>query len=473
MVKSPSIWRTSTFRLVALYALLFCISIGALICFVQLQINAYMYRQIDDELNWERRYFTSFEAAEIDRHISSRIARDRFGHNHYALFSSTRDPVVGDISTLPRDLRIDGMPHSIASLDLATGRQRTDARAVAVALSDSRVLVLAYDAGDWVEITDGLLKVLAGGGLLMLFVGVGGVFVWSVRPIRRILEIQRIAQRVVLGDLQQRLPVTGQNDEFDMMAGIINHMLGDIEGLVGEVKSVCDAIAHDLRTPLARLHTLLRSLDGRYPPNDPRRLDLLQAIDQTDTLLLRFAALLRVSEIEQLQRRSGFGELSLNALLYDIHELYAPLAEGKQIELELDVCHPVQIHGDRGLLFEALSNLVDNAIKFAPYGGIARIGVRKLGAELFAIDVCDNGPGIPEEEHDAVQKRFYRGRRNQSEQGHGLGLSIVAAVTRLHDFKLEIGSIDGLTRISIHCEAYVPLPPNVLPSHWVAQPDGA
>jgi signal transduction histidine kinase len=280
-----------------------------------------------------------------------------------------------------------------------------------------------------------------------------------VRPIRRILEIQRIAQRVVLGDLKQRMPVTGQHDELDMMSGIINHMLGDIEGLVGEVKSVCDAIAHDLRTPLARLHTLLNSLESSYAPDDPKRQTLLQAIDQTDTLLGRFAALLRVSEIEQLQRRSGFAELELDGLLADIHELYAPLAEGKQIDLTLDLRHAVRIHGDRGLLFEAISNLVDNAIKFAPSGGIVRLAVRKARAGTFAIDVCDNGPGIPEEEHEAVQKRFYRGRRNQSEQGHGLGLSIVAAVARLHEFRLEIGASDGLTRISIQGDAYVAPPP--------------
>lgn len=463
MVKPPSIWRTSTFRLVALYAIAFGISTAALICFVQLQINAYMYRQIDDELNWERRYFVSFPAAELDHHVANRLARDRQGHNHYSVFSAGRAFAVGDIHSMPAHLRADGVPQSIDSLDLTNGRERTHVRAVAVRLADDRVLVLAYDAGDWVEITDGLLKALAVGGLLVLVAGVGGVFVWSVRPIRRILEIQRIAQRVVLGDLKQRMPVTGQNDELDMMAGIINHMLGDIEGLVGEVKSVCDAIAHDLRTPLARLHTLLRSLEASHAPDDPKHRVLLQAIDQTDTLLGRFAALLRVSEIEQLQRRSGFGELSVDGLLSDIQELYAPLAEGKQIEFDLDLCHTVRIVGDRGLLFEAISNLVDNAIKFAPHRGRVRLGVRRVRAMHYAIDVCDNGPGIPAEEHEAVQKRFYRGRRNQSDQGHGLGLSIVAAVARLHEFRLEIGSIDELTRISIHCEACVAPPPERAP----------
>ncbi|RKP51944.1 sensor histidine kinase [Pararobbsia silviterrae] len=458
MVKAPSIWRTSTFRLVALYALVFCVSIGALICFVQLQINAYMYRQIDDELNWARRYFVSFPVSEIDRHIESRVARDHLGHSHYAIFTPERVAVVGDIRTMPAAMHANSVPYSVASLDLTDGQARPDARALATRLADGRILLVAYDAGDWVEITDGLLKALAAGGVVMLVVGVGGVFVWSVRPIRRILEVQRIAQRVVRGDLKQRMPVTGQHDELDMMSGIINHMLGDIEGLVGEVKSVCDAIAHDLRTPLARLHTLLHGLESTFEDDEPRRHTVQQAIDQTDTLLGRFAALLRVSEIEQLQRRSGFSELDLDGLLTDIHELYAPLADAKQVEFELDLRHAAAIHGDRGLLFEAISNLVDNAIKFAPQGGKVALGVRKLRAGCIAIDVCDNGPGIPEEEHEAVQKRFYRGRRNQSEQGHGLGLSIVAAVARLHEFRLEIGASDGLTRISIHCDAYVAPP---------------
>ena len=442
---------------------MFCVSIAALICFVQLQINAYMYRQIDDELNWERRYFVAFPAGEVESHIANRVSRDHLGHNFYALFSASHDLIAGDVRSMPPDLRVDGVPHSISSLDVTVGRPRPHARAVAISVPDGRILVLGFDTSDWAEINDGLLKALAIGGLIMLIVGVGGVFVWSVRPIRRILEVQRVAQRVVLGDLKQRIPVTGQHDELDMMASIINHMLGDIEGLVGEVKSVCDAIAHDLRTPLARLHTLLNSLLASYAPDDPKRQVLLQAIDQTDTLLGRFSALLRVSEIEQLQRRSGFAELDLDGLLTDIHELYAPLAEGKQINLTLELRNPITIHGDRGLLFEALSNLVDNAIKFAPQGGVVSLGVRKIRAGSYAIDVCDNGPGIPEEEYEAVQKRFYRGRRNQLEQGHGLGLSIVAAVARLHEFKLEIGSFEGLTRISIHCEMYA-APPAERPS---------
>jgi signal transduction histidine kinase len=450
LASGPNIWRTSTFRLVLLYAILFSASIGALFCFVEFQINAYVNRQVDDSLNWERRYFVAFTPADLRSHLTSRVARDRHSHNYYGLFAADRSVIAGDILSPPPRFPVDGLPHS-SSITLASGHDSAHARVVAIRVASDETLVLAYDTGELVAVTDALLRSLVWGSLALLVAGVVGGIVWSVRPIRRILEIQRITRLVVRGDLKQRLPVTGRNDELDMMSGIINHMLGDIERLINEVKSVCDAIAHDLRTPLARLHTLLNTLESSCEESDPKRRVVTQAIGQTDMLLARFGALLRVSEIEQLQRRSGFSDISLNDLLSDVYELYVPLAEAKCLRFMLDVRQNANVHADRALMFEALSNLVDNAIKFAPQDGVVTLAVRTTRHDV-SIEVADNGPGIPHEEHEAVLKRFYRGKRNSTgQEGHGLGLSIVAAVARLHEFRIEISNAEDGTRISIHC----------------------
>ena len=181
-----------------------------------------------------------------------------------------------------------------------------------------------------------------------------------------------------------------------------------------------------------------------------------QAIAETDTLMARFRGLLRISELEDRQRRAGFVELPPQALLEELHDFYLPLAEDGEIALELRIAEPLpSLFGDHELLFEALANLVGNAIKFTPAGGRVRISADS-DANGVQITVEDSGPGIPVDERETVLKRFYRSEEGHRHSGFGLGLSIVAAIVDLHGYQLEVGESEwGGARLVVHCRGQV------------------
>jgi len=249
-------------------------------------------------------------------------------------------------------------------------------------------------------------------------------------------------ERIIAGDLQKRLPTRGGDDPFDKLAGIVNRMLDRIESLLREIAGTGDDIAHDLRTPLTRVRASLER--GR---DNAASLGALQAVvdraigglDQTLTII---TALLRIAEIEQGRRREAFGDVALETIVREVAELYAPIAEDKQLELRVETATAPPIRGDRDLLFEAIANLVDNAVKFTPAGGAVRLAVvRGEGGPI--VRICDTGPGIAESEREAVVKRFYRSDKSRRTPGTGLGLSLVAAIARLHEFRLSISGNAG------------------------------
>jgi signal transduction histidine kinase len=228
-------------------------------------------------------------------------------------------------------------------------------------------------------------------------------------------------------------------------------MLERIEQLMTEVKGVCDSIAHDLRTPLTRLRAHLYRMRVGLDEHDPHADPLDKALAETDMLMARFAALLRVSELESHQRRSAFDEVDIADLLQELHQFYLPLAEEKQQDLQLQVAPQIgMLRGDRELLFEAVANLLSNALQFTPaHGRILLRAVEDHGAPR--IDVIDNGPGIPPQDRTLIYQRFFRGSSSAGQgPGFGLGLSIVAAIAGLHGFRVRAGSApDGGAWMSI------------------------
>jgi signal transduction histidine kinase len=312
-------------------------------------------------------------------------------------------------------------------------------------------LVIARDLTRVLRIRQTMIKALVGGGLYCLFVGIASGFLLCLRQTRRVREIRRVTLQIAQGDLNQRLPVSGR-DELDMLAQLVNHMLEEVERLMTEVKSACDGIAHDLRTPLAHVRMLLgRAAERTRNMEDKSVAGMLdQARVETDALLDRFRAMLRISEIGTLKRRGGFSTVQLESLVKELCELYEPLAEDRSIRWLVHLETVQEIQGDRALLFEAFSNLLDNAIKFAPAGGVVRVELTPTarGSQLV---ISDNGPGIPRGERKAVLQRFYRGEQTRHVAGSGLGLGIVDAIVRLHDFVLRIGSAHPGTTMTVEC----------------------
>jgi signal transduction histidine kinase len=287
------------------------------------------------------------------------------------------------------------------------------------------------------EVRTIILNALLWSGGLVIVIGLALGVALSIQPLRRIQAVREATARVALGDLGARLPIAGRHDELDMLAGVVNAMIDEIERLVSEAKSVGDVVAHDLRTPLTRLRLLLSRLRQSPELAAPHAEMLDQALSESDTLLARFRAILRISEIENQNRRAGFKRVDLVAIVDQAEELYGPLAEESGLSFDKRVVGPALVQGDPDLLFEAVGNLIDNAIKFTPSGGAIVLLLAKTpqGPELAVID---NGPGIVPHERQAVVQRFYRSQRDQARPGAGLGLSIVTAITHLHGFALVL-----------------------------------
>jgi signal transduction histidine kinase len=253
--------------------------------------------------------------------------------------------------------------------------------------------------------------------------------------------------------LAERLPTRGTAGDLDRLVDVVNGMLDDIERLMHEVKGASDGIAHDLRTPLTRLLAGLERAGRRAASVEEYATAIDEATVETKAVLSTFGAMLRISEVEDGARRTGFKTLDLAAIAADVTEFYEPLAEGKGVSFSLkdESGGSAKMAGDPSLLFEAIGNLVDNAIKFTPSGGRVTLRVFREN-EKRGIIVTDTGRGIPAEECGAVLRRFYRAEWSRHTAGSGLGLSLVAAIARLHGLDLVIEDAKPGCRVTLRRE---------------------
>lgn len=449
------LWRSSTSRLLLTYGALFLAWSVVLVGVISWQTSSYLEGRVDRLVEQRASFLASVERARLPELLAATPALDPRGTTSFGLFDAAGRYLSGDIETLPAGLMPDGRIHALPQgVRRISGERSARTRGVALKLADGSVMVLARDY-DFVDqlgtlIRDDFLWALS----LIAVPGLLGGYLLGRGPLHRVLAIEAAIEPIRRGDLGARLPVSERHDELDMLATIVNRMLEEMERLLGEVKGVSDSIAHDLRTPLTRLRAQLHHLARDSGDAGTRGALLERCITDTDALLDRFRALLRISEIEDLQRRAGFRDVDVLETLRRAHELYAPLAEDHGLNLVLDTRPIPALHADPDLLFEALVNLISNGIKFTPTGGTVRLTARRDGAEVL-IEVSDDGPGIAEEEREAVQQRFYRTQAGRQRPGFGLGLSIVAAVAKLHGYRFTIGAGEPHgARMQIHC----PLP---------------
>jgi signal transduction histidine kinase len=356
-----------------------------------------------------------------------------------AVFTPDRGPVAGNLQRLPPKLLVDGQAHEV-ELSPSPGERMAPQPIIAVArvLADGRILVF----GRGIRVLATLEGIVAQALILGAIPAIGLVIaagIWLSRQAQwRVKTVNQSIERIMEGHVQERLPAQDTADDFDQLANSVNRMLAKIEGLLAEVQGVGDNIAHDLRTPLARVRTLLergrdraRTLEDLIAVTDRAIIGL----DQAQSII---TALLRIGEIEGGQRKSAFGAVDLIELVQEAGELYGPMAEAKQVHFEVQAEPTALVDGDKDLLIEAIANLLDNAIKFTPPGGTVRLQVASRG-EGPVVRVADTGPGIPAEERAAVMKRFYRIDKSRHVKGSGLGLSIVLAIVKLHDFHVVVG----------------------------------
>jgi signal transduction histidine kinase len=320
-------------------------------------------------------------------------------------------------------------------------------RILTTRLSNGALLVVGRDMQDLLDIEHLVIRALVLGAGAALLLAISGAIVFRGQLERRIASIRRTAAEITAGDMSRRIPVTGSEDEFARLIRDVNHMLDRIDQLMDGVRHVSNTIAHDLRRPLGQLRVQLDEALWPGTSDAQRSESMRSAIQGIDELIAVFDALLQIAEAESGAPRRAFERVVLRTIVERVVELYDAIAEASGILLVGETHGEPAIVGDKDLLTSALSNLVDNAIKYCGSGTV-RVCAGEEG-ETATIVVSDTGPGIPAEERDKVTQRFYRLSNARSLPGTGLGLSIVTAITDLHSgrFSLEDGAPGLIARI--------------------------
>ena len=446
-----SIWHSTTFRLGLRFMALFSISFLILGAFVYWQTLSYMEQElrtaIDLELGESREaYFDRGPKAFIEE-IAAATARDPSGI--YILLDDQCQPVAGSHTRLDEDVFLADLCQQALEtdgwlrfeLDLERGFRAEipewddDVYARLVSLSGKHRLIFGRMGGNIDSARQVMESALTWGLVVMAGLAIFGSLLMAGSVANRLEQVNKLTQDIRHGDLSRRMPENRGRDEFDRLSGNLNDMLDQIQSLMDGVKSVSDSIAHDLRTPLTRLRGRLEQLRSASATELDSGID--QTIEEADKMMVTFNALLRIAQIEAGSRRADFEAVELDTLVTDILDLYEPLAAAKNIELTVKGTESIQTRGDRDLLFQAISNLVDNAIKYTPGGGVIELALQagRAGPRLM---VSDSGRGIPEADRDRVFERFYRLESHRDSAGNGLGLSLVAAVAKLHETRVVL-----------------------------------
>ena len=446
-------WRSATSRLIIIYGALFAIWCVVLLGVVQWEASRYLSGVVDQMLAARIHYLERTDPRRLPATVEAASEVDVQGYMWIGLFDAQGRRIAGNIATVPHELGQDGVVLPLeATLDSPTRKATARVRGITRELPDGSRIVVAKES----TTIDGIGAIIRRGVLwglsLTLIPGLLGGVLIARGPARRIRAIQQAMEPIREGDLSVRLPVSRGGDEVDLLAATVNTTLTEIERLLGEVKGVSDNIAHDLRTPLTRMRTRLYRLQQQFE-GKPEGEQLDACVAEIDTVLARFRALLRVSELEDRQRSACFENMDLGTVLRNVHEFYAPLAEDREQRFEIEVGKLPLLRGDPQLMFEAFANLVGNAIKFTPNGGTVRLVASTDAGGDARVDVADTGPGIPVAEREAVFRRFYRGDETRSKPGCGLGLAIVAAIVRLHGFSLSVGGNEKGAVFSVTCPA--------------------
>jgi signal transduction histidine kinase len=442
--------RTTSFRLALCFLLLFGVASFALLGFLYVQTKHYVIGRVDAWVAREQAIFGVMDRSNLLERLEAHRIADPTLERPMTLF----DPAGGRLAGTPLNLppaALAAMPRDVINrFVLRQGGQDMTFRGEVRQRPAGDLLLIARDMEDAHAFAEVLVKAFMWGALVTVVLGLAGAAVIGAGAVRRIDGVTRAIQRIVNGDLSERLPSRGRTDDLDRLAHVINGMLGELERLMQEVKGVCDAVAHDLRTPLTRLLAGLERMRRRGGSAADYEAAIEEAILETRGVLKTFAALLRISEVESGARRAGFTSADLSAVVADAVELYDPVAEAKGVRLlrQDSDAGPVVMRGDPGLLFEAVGNLVDNALKFTPRGGCVTVRCFAAGGTV-GFEVADTGPGIPAGESSSVLRRFYRSETSRNTPGSGLGLSLVAAVARLHGMDLSISDDQPGCRVTV------------------------
>ncbi|WNC92616.1 ATP-binding protein [Paraburkholderia sp. FT54] len=427
--------RTTGFRLATLFLALFGVIAILLFGYLYREITGFEQERIDDWLVREHVRLTRAAPQELVARFEHQNQLDPSHQRPFGLFDADGKHLAGGYAGNQPAIPFFDKPFSMRLTDLP---RQPPGRCIAARVPGSRIALQCQNTRELDHFDEELVHALLSTAMITFVVGLVGASLIGISAMRRLDAVTASIEEIVAGNLSRRLPLHSKRDDVDRLVGVVNGMLDEIERLMNEVKGVCDAIAHDLRTPLTRMLGGLERAERRARTEEEYRAVIDETIVETNGLLRTFNALLCISEIESGVRRAGFTTVDLAEVVDDVFEFYEPTAEEKQIAFELrrPMSEPLEIQGDPNLLFEALANLVENAIKFAPHGGHVRLTVfrDRTGAGVI---VSDDGPGIAPAEQHAVMRRFYRGEASRHTPGSGLGLSLALAVAGMHGMTIR------------------------------------
>ncbi|WJS01442.1 sensor histidine kinase [Roseibium aggregatum] len=450
MTRLTRFTRTTAFKLSLLYIAVFTVMSGVLLFYIADNTDNLMSEQVVQSVDSELKTLADVYVRGGVRDLVETIDR-RSRHpdaSLYLLVDFAGNALVGNIARLPTTVleEADGGLRRVRYTRLGQDAEDVERQAMVrtFELRGGFRLLVGRDLGDQLRFSNLLANALR---LWLVVVVVMAAITWlfvSRRVMKRIDEISATSRTIMQGELSGRLPVAGNDDEFDRLAINLNTMLDRIELLMQSMKDVTDNIAHDLKTPLTRLQTRIENALREAKGEEGYRSALEATLEESDQLLRIFNALLRIARVESMAPASVMEPTDLNKLVAEVAELYEPLVEDEGGKLEADLPEGLKADCNRDLISQVLVNLIENALKYGrPEIGdlLIRLGGREEDGRIV-LSVTDNGPGIPEKDQDRVKERFVRLEESRSEPGTGLGLSLVKAVARLHGGDLRFMNED-------------------------------
>ena len=451
-MRLPAIFRTSVFQLTILYVVLFGVSVATLGWFIYRSTVGYLENQTDEviqteingladqfrQLRGERGLTGGLQGlAQIiqRRREQTSTAGERFS---YLLIDRNFNRIAGNLAGVwpaPSDMIEGWVQFSVPDSSTEGVQVPVRARILPIEFEVTGIRILVgLEIRELEQINERFLRALTLGLGLTMLLALGGGLALAFSAQRHVAELSRTTRRIIAGDLSQRVPVGGAHDEHAELARSVNTMLDQIENLMAGLRHVGDSIAHDLRGPLTRLRNRLENLSDE---DTPSRASVGECLAQADRVLATFNALLRIARIESGAYRKAFATIDLGPIVDDIADLYEATAEDKLVELRRKTIDNAFVFGDRELLAQALTNLLDNAVKHTPPGGHIDLELRRHQGAIHLV-VADSGPGVPAESRERVLERFARLDESRSTPGSGLGLALVRAVADQHDAKLVL-----------------------------------
>jgi signal transduction histidine kinase len=428
--------RTHAFRLAALYFFVFAASVLGVLLFVYWTSANFIERQteatLDAEITGLAEQYAQRGLSGLVQIVAARSAGDRGDAMIYLVTDPDGRPLAGNIAGWPADAPTHSTWLSFALERRAGGRLEVHpALGRLFIIPGGYRLLVGRDISDAAAFRGQVRSTLIWAGLIALAIGAIGGTVMGRNLLRRVEQVNRTSERVMAGNLSDRVPLDGTSDEFDQLAANLNRMLDQIERLMTAMREVTDDVAHDLKTPLSRLRTRLERALAEPTAGSSQNEAIRAAIDEADRLLATFNALLSIAELESGARSDQTELVDLSEIARSAAELYEPVAEERGFVLSVVAQPGVIIRGDRHLLSQALANLLDNALKYTDRG---EIEIRVFANDGRAVlEVADHGPGVPEADRESVFDRFVRLEPSRTTPGNGLGLSLVRAIVRRHD----------------------------------------